>query len=1073
LLRLLGVVCAAALVVAPSASLAAPGDLDAGFGNGGIRTTDLGFGGLGTAAAVARQADGKLLAVGQVEGQRIVIVRLNGDGTLDDEFSGDGRIIAAVGAESAAVDVAVQPDGKIVVAASSEDSSFQDSLVLLRYDADGTPDATFSGDGQLVASVGFGARPTAMALQADGRIVVVADEFDTAYVASYTSDGAPDSSFSGDGVASFGEEQLTRPSGVAIDSDGKVVVVGQAESETFGGADDFAVARLTTFGEPDSTFSGDGVEHTEFVNPDPDGSNEDTARDVVIQADGKIVVGGGAGYDEVFALARYTTTGVLDTSFSGDGRQTTQVGDGDYEQEGIQALSLTSDGKIVAVGDVYYGSEIGLARYSADGTLDPAFSADGTQRVALDDAGDGSARDLLVAPDGRIEIAGNRADGFMVARLVAAGDPDASFSGDGFATVAFSGGERGSAAVELPDGELFVVGTHGQQATAVRYSSDGTLDPTFSGDGYGLLDSIDRVAGAALQDDGKVIVSGSLGGGDEYEGRWARFTAAGDPDASFNDGFPAVGVRFTGGLTFGEGVAKDPDGRIVFVDRAETFDGDDGECGDDSSDGGIQMEVSRLPQAGGADTTFLDAVIRDFSPSAVTTQADRKIVIAGDTCTGDIRVIRLLPNGVPDPSFDGDGVQTTDFGGDADFAAAVAVQSDGKIVVAGSASQQFALARYDTDGSLDGSFDGDGKLTTTFGGISARAVDVAIHSGGKIVAFGDSADASTRDLAIARYDADGSLDSGFSGDGRALTDVSGRDTASDVLIQPDGDIVGVGTSNGVETGADIALVSYDGGDAGGPAAQAAIPADATPPTVSITSGPAAVGDDDTPTFAFASSEAGSSYQCRIDGGAFAPCSSPHTTVALGAGPHTFEVQAFDPSGNPSSPATRSFTIGEPGAPQPGPGPVGAGGPAPRPEPDGLARDRDGDGVPDVRDRCLSAKGPALRKGCPSNVFTRVGRPVLKKASTTVTVSVPGPGAVKVRQAAPLSSRTVASRTSALVRPLSLRVSRAGRATLRIKPSAAGRKRLERKRRFTVRVLITYTPQGGKSHGVTMAISIER
>ena len=139
---------------------------------------------------------------------------------------------------------------------------------------------------------------------------------------------------------------------------------------------------------------------------------------------------------------------------------------------------------------------------------------------------------------------------------------------------------------------------------------------------------------------------------------------------------------------------------------------------------------------------------------------------------GGFGLARYNPNGSLDTSFSGDGKQTTDFGGSAG-ARDVALQGDGKIVAVGgaggAASSDFALARYNPNGSLDTSFSGDGTQTTDFGfGDLDSAGGVALQGDGKIVAVGIASGGATgEDFALARYDTNGSLDTGFSGDGIA------------------------------------------------------------------------------------------------------------------------------------------------------------------------------------------------------------------------------------------------------------------------------------------------------------------
>jgi uncharacterized delta-60 repeat protein len=155
----------------------------------------------------------------------------------------------------------------------------------------------------------------------------------------------------------------------------------------------------------------------------------------------------------------------------------------------------------------------------------------------------------------------------------------------------------------------------------------------------------------------------------------------------------------------------------------------------------------------------------------------------------------------------------------------VALQSDGKIVVVGGTSGQiqardFALVRYNTDGSLDTSFSGDGKQRTDIEDVDA-ATGVAVQGDGKIVAVGhadvlsvDHPDvAISGDFALARYNTDGSLDTSFSGDGKQATDFFGTyfDSAAGVALQGDGKIVAAGVGLGADGTIDFALARYLGG----------------------------------------------------------------------------------------------------------------------------------------------------------------------------------------------------------------------------------------------------------------------
>ena len=175
-----------------------------------------------------------------------------------------------------------------------------------------------------------------------------------------------------------------------------------------------------------------------------------------------------------------------------------------------------------------------------------------------------------------------------------------------------------------------------------------------------------------------------------------------------------------------------------------------------------------------------------------------------------------------DISFSGDGKVTTAIGASSDIARSVVLQSDGKIVVAGysynGANNDFALARYNTDGSPDTSFDTDGKVTTAIGASGDVAYSVVLQSDGKIVVAGYSDNGANYDFALARYNTNGSPDTSFDTDGKLTTDFgASTDEATSVILQSDGKIVVAGSSvNGANY--DFALARYIASDSTAPAA---------------------------------------------------------------------------------------------------------------------------------------------------------------------------------------------------------------------------------------------------------------
>jgi uncharacterized delta-60 repeat protein len=222
--------------------------------------------------------------------------------------------------------------------------------------------------------------------------------------------------------------------------------------------------------------------------------------------------------------------------------------------------------------------------------------------------------------------------------------------------------------------------------------------------------------------------------------------------------------------------------------------------------------------AGGKVMTDIGAAGFDDTVNAVAIQPNDKIVVAGTTAvdavtpagTADVAVARYDVDGTLDPAFGGgDGYVTIDFGGD-DSGNGVAIDSNGDIAIAGSthtAGTDFAVAKLDSSGSLDSSFDGDGLVTTDINGGGDAAAAVVFDSSHRIVAVGAGAGASNRDFALARYDTDGGLDTSFDGDGKVST--NGTDRARAVVIDGSGDIVVAGSYFNIQTrNTDFGLARY-------------------------------------------------------------------------------------------------------------------------------------------------------------------------------------------------------------------------------------------------------------------------
>jgi len=436
-----------------SPALAAPGALDPTFGSGGVLAKQLGG---GTAPftdgnAIARQADGKLVSAGDTTdasgAEELLVIRLNPGGSFDSTFGGSGAFTRQLGAsgspQSDAVAIALQPDGKIVVAGAATDASGNSQVMAARLNPNGTLDSTFGGgSGVVLRQLGAGGSPfsqaNGLALQGDGKIVLAGfasqSGNDQSLIARLNPDGSPDASFAGGAVLhqyGLGGSPQSFFNSVAIQSDGRVVAAGGATDATSTN-DQVLVARFTPAGAPDTTFAG-GAFITQLGAGSSPTSN---ARGLALQPDGRIVIDGpardAAGHGALF-VARLTAAGTLDSSFAGFGFIRPQLGQGSSPNSRANGLALQPDGKVVIAGnasDPVGHLQLMVARVGANGGLDAGFGSGGVfeQQFSQGPAAFSSATKIALQPDGKVVSAGDVRDSaghlaLLATRLL--GDPPA------------------------------------------------------------------------------------------------------------------------------------------------------------------------------------------------------------------------------------------------------------------------------------------------------------------------------------------------------------------------------------------------------------------------------------------------------------------------------------------------------------------------------------------------------------------------------------------------------------------------------------------------------------------------
>ncbi|PYE47935.1 beta strand repeat-containing protein, partial [Deinococcus yavapaiensis] len=381
------------------------GLLDTTFGTGGKVTTAMSVY-YDEVRALAVQADGKIVAAGYINNGTnldLALTRFSVNGTLDTTFGSGGKVITAIGSsDDLALALVVQSDGKIVAAGRTFNGS-NDDFLLVRYTASGTLDSTFGTGGKVTTDFGSSSDGIfALMVQSDGKLIAAGfatngSNYDFA-LARYEVNGALDTTFNGIG-------KIATPIGasddiafaLALQSSGKIVAAGRAFNGT---NDDFALVRYNSNGSLDTTFGSGGKVTT------PVGTSQDYANALVVQPDGKLVAAGYAfnGSNDDFALVRYTTSGSLDTTFGSSGKVTTGFGSG---SDTALALALQPDGKLVAAGLTSNGSnnDFALARYTTSGSLDTTFGSSGKVTTAIGSGNDGALA-LALQPDGKLVAAG-------------------------------------------------------------------------------------------------------------------------------------------------------------------------------------------------------------------------------------------------------------------------------------------------------------------------------------------------------------------------------------------------------------------------------------------------------------------------------------------------------------------------------------------------------------------------------------------------------------------------------------------------------------------------------------------
>jgi uncharacterized delta-60 repeat protein len=398
-------------LIASTSALAEGGVLDPTFGTNGIVVTDLG-GSSDTAVNIVLQPDGKIVMA--ASGSSPSLVRYNTDGTLDTTFGTNGKVAVAVSGA-----VALQTDGKLIVG-----GGIPGGVGLARYASNGALDTTFgtngvvsvweTGDSNFQYSFGD------LAIQPDGKIVVISIQeaiggnHVNCMIARLHENGVPEEdarSFFDE--SNFPESERNFCKAVALQSDGKIILSGHAEPNFTGMA--IILGRLMSGSATtlDPAFGTNG--HGTVVTPIASFRHGRGA--LALQADGRIVIAGMTHIDssnvsENLVLARYNSNGTLDNTLGGSGIVITDLGQNEVGND----LAIQNDGKIIVAGKRYNetASDVLLVRYNSDGSLDTSFGDAG--KVISDLGGSDSALGMALQPDGKILATGAKDGDAALAR---------------------------------------------------------------------------------------------------------------------------------------------------------------------------------------------------------------------------------------------------------------------------------------------------------------------------------------------------------------------------------------------------------------------------------------------------------------------------------------------------------------------------------------------------------------------------------------------------------------------------------------------------------------------------------
>ena len=690
------------------------------------------------------------------------------------------------------------------------------------YAQPGKLDPQFGIDGKLIRNIGVSGMDVVEVLQQpDGKILFAGyasftnTRFDLVLVRLNT-DGSRDAQFGNNGIVTTDlSGDFDELISMVLLSTGKILVLGSGSQN--------AIVRYNADGTLDNGFNGDGILELE---------NSFSFTDLIVQADGKIVVAAQESYAPEFIVMRFSAAGVPDSTFDSDGKKIISLAS--YSFAYASALAVQGDGKILVAGTALTeeGDVFVTVRLTTSGMQDMSFSSGQLPGVVVSSVGPDweEITKLMVQADGKIVIGGYGFDltGTMqysvFLRYHTGGLPDSTFHDEGILHIGkgtgfFSLGKILPTADEKMVLTGIVRNEHGVFSMALaRILSTGQMDNTFGTNGIvSLPNSLYSQLGVSVfsEADGHYLLAGFEDSPDYFHAVIKRVQANGTPDVSF-------GNEGTAWIPMGNAQGDDVANAVVLANEDEPIVV--GNYNKGLENGGFIYQFS---EDGEMDNSFGHEgkvyLHSSFSTTlqSVARQPDGKLLVTGtdyDLLEGaHVLLSRFHSNGKPDSSFGIHGrvITTLTPGSDVERGLSVGLQSDGRVIVlAGKTSlvsSSFYLLRYTSAGVLDESFGTGGVVVLDMdiqeNGFAGYTQRLAIQPDNKILVTGEKMETGNNNIAVRRYMADGSIDASFHGGNLVTVDFNGAEDCGYALsLQADGKIVVTGSSISSSTMASIALV---------------------------------------------------------------------------------------------------------------------------------------------------------------------------------------------------------------------------------------------------------------------------